>query len=302
MNAPTDPTAQIGLTTTGEACHEQILRFDEGGRLVGMLRAPVEPPAPEVPALILMNAGIIHRIGPRRLNVKLARALDPLPSLRVDLSGLGDSGTGTPGLDYQSQTFHDLKRSIEALFQALGERPVIVIGLCSGADNAYRLAVDEPRIAGMVALDPFSYPAPGPAFGERAKRVLDADRWRARLNRMAGGGVADPGAIPDYEALERGEQNISRPVPPLSEFGTDLAALTGRGAELFLLYTNYVKHDLATAEHFHSVFRDFEFHGRLRVAVHGDVDHTFTELAAQALLIGAIRDWLRERWGLDLPS
>jgi hypothetical protein len=80
---------------------EEPLQFGEGGRLFGILTLPSMPPrnAQELPVFVFLSAGLLHRVGPYRLHVRLVRALAQMgfSSLRVDLAGTGDSPP-RPGL------------------------------------------------------------------------------------------------------------------------------------------------------------------------------------------------------------
>ena len=73
---------------------EQVCQFGPGDNLLGILTTPDEDKKVDgAPIAIILNAGIVHRIGPFRLHVDLARKLANLgfTTLRLDLSGLGDS-------------------------------------------------------------------------------------------------------------------------------------------------------------------------------------------------------------------
>ena len=54
--------------------HEEIVSFGEGNSLVGILSTPAHPAAGPRTACLFPNVGLAHRIGPHRLNVRLARA------------------------------------------------------------------------------------------------------------------------------------------------------------------------------------------------------------------------------------
>lgn len=74
--------------------HERkAFTFGSHGGLVGVVCEPDAGPRPDVPAVLLFNVGLNHRVGPGRLNVDLARRLahSGYATLRFDLSGLGDS-------------------------------------------------------------------------------------------------------------------------------------------------------------------------------------------------------------------
>ena len=66
------------------------MRFGPDEQLVGIL---THPEAASSTAVTILNAGVLHRIGPHRLHVLLARRLAELGfhALRLDLGGIGDS-------------------------------------------------------------------------------------------------------------------------------------------------------------------------------------------------------------------
>ena len=73
---------------------ERAYLFGNEKSLLGILTEPLVPvPAEPLPTLLLLNAGLLHRVGPFRMHVDLARRLARLgfPVFRLDLSGKGDS-------------------------------------------------------------------------------------------------------------------------------------------------------------------------------------------------------------------
>ena len=56
---------------------EEPLQFGAGGRLFGILTTPSEPRrnAQELPVFVFLTAGLLHRVGPYRLHVRLGREL-----------------------------------------------------------------------------------------------------------------------------------------------------------------------------------------------------------------------------------
>jgi hypothetical protein len=89
---------------------ESTLCFGAEQSLIGVLARPGEALGPARVGCLLLNVGVNHRIGPRRLNVKLARALAGLgiPSLRFDLSGVGDSRASAAQNDFRQQALIDM--------------------------------------------------------------------------------------------------------------------------------------------------------------------------------------------------
>jgi pimeloyl-ACP methyl ester carboxylesterase len=143
---------------------EEPLQFGEGGRLFGILTVPSMPPrnAHALPVFVYLSAGLLHRVGPYRLYVRLARELAQMgfSSLRVDLAGTGDSPR-RPGLTNQQSVAGDFEEILGVLESRLGHLPLVLAGLCSGANNAIRLTLKEPRVVGMVLLDPICFPDHG---------------------------------------------------------------------------------------------------------------------------------------------
>jgi pimeloyl-ACP methyl ester carboxylesterase len=132
--------------------------------LFGILTLPGVPPrnGQKLPVFVFLSAGLLHRVGPYRLHVRLVRELAQLgfSSLRVDLAGTGDSPP-RPGLTNRQSVEADFAEILEILESRLGRLPLVLAGLCTGADNAARLALKEPRVIGMVLLDPICFPDHG---------------------------------------------------------------------------------------------------------------------------------------------
>ena len=71
--------------------NERTLTFDRVSRMVGILTEPDADFDPGRPCFVLLNAGLVHRVGPGRTSVQLARRLADLgfASLRFDHTGKG---------------------------------------------------------------------------------------------------------------------------------------------------------------------------------------------------------------------
>src|SRR3954464_13203392 len=97
---------------------EEVLQFGEGGRLFGILTLPSVRPrnAHKLPVFVFLSAGLLHRVGPYRLHVRLGRELARMgfTSLRVDLAGTGDSPP-RPGLTNQQSVEGDFQEILRVL-------------------------------------------------------------------------------------------------------------------------------------------------------------------------------------------
>lgn len=260
---------------------EEIVQFGADDRLHGVLRRGA---APRGAGFLFFNAGVVHRVGAHRLNVKLARALSG-PSLRFDLSGLGESPHAGAGAGYEVQASADICAAAEQLKSQTGCGDVIALGMCSGADNSYRAALADPRISGLVLLDPYAYENRNAGVADLVSRATNPDRWARKLKAVFSKNDA---ADADPVAVE-GEQ--ARPVPPRDEFGADLQALTARGVRILIVYTGFVRRFVSRPAHFFETFDAFSFDGNVEIVTMPHTDHTYTELSAQGQLISYVKSW-----------
>ena len=107
-------------------------------------------------AAVLLNAGVVHRVGPNRMYVRTARMLAARGVLaaRFDLAGLGDSPARRDALAFEDAAIGDTRDVLTDLEREHGVDRFVLIGLCSGAVFAFRTAVADPRVVGAVLLNP----------------------------------------------------------------------------------------------------------------------------------------------------
>ncbi|NNF65268.1 MAG: alpha/beta hydrolase, partial [Acidimicrobiia bacterium] len=103
--------------------NEQIIYFGENRNLLGILTVP-DHPRPDAPTIVLLNAGLLHRVGPNRLHVAVARRLAAkgYSSFRFDMAGVGDSELVEGGLLYVERTRADVVASMDALSERVDSR------------------------------------------------------------------------------------------------------------------------------------------------------------------------------------
>ena len=102
---------------------ETTSTFGAQGDLLGTITFPeAGRSAPPPFGVLLFNAGVIHRVGAHRVNVKLARAFaaDGVATLRFDLHGMGDSLRADGRLSYKEQVVADLRAAMDLLQASTG--------------------------------------------------------------------------------------------------------------------------------------------------------------------------------------
>lgn len=287
---------------------EKVHTFGEDDGLLGIVTVPDEP-RPGAPFVVLLNAGLVHRVGPFRMHVPLARRLaaEGVHVLRVDQSALGDSAPRKGSLSYEERAVLDARAAVDFAVERYGaERPVLV-GLCSGAMNAHRAAVADERVVGACLLDGYAYRTKGflrrralarlsdpPAFARSAKlamRRLAARSGSSAVLRLLG----DPGEA--SQATEEGLPGddasaiFQQDWPEREGVQRELAGVLGRGARALFIYSGNGS-DFDDLSQFDEMFPGLPHRGRVEVALYPEADHTFTLTAHRAMLIDRISRWV----------
>lgn len=122
--------------------------------LFGILTQPDERPVHRI-AVLILNAGVLHHVGPNRIHVLLARRLAEagIPSFRFDLAGQGDSDNRSDGADYDTGATSDVRAVMDRLARDEGYERYVLTGICSGADHSVRILATEERVIGAVAIE-----------------------------------------------------------------------------------------------------------------------------------------------------
>lgn len=132
--------------------NETVLALGSGRARVGIL---TEATVSAQTGVVLLNAGLIHRVGPSRVYVRIARRLasEGHTTLRFDFGGVGDSGPGDEHLAYEARVLAEARQALDTLEIENGIHEFIVGGHCSGAANAFHLAAADPRVVGVVLIN-----------------------------------------------------------------------------------------------------------------------------------------------------
>jgi len=133
-------------------------------RLFGVLVTPEGDGATagSRPAVLMLNSGSIHHIGPNRLWARLARqwAARGMTVLRLDIAGIGDSPP-RPGaaenVVYSPHAIEDVSAALSYLRTQAGASECHLVGLCSGAYHALKAAVAGQPVASALMINPLTY-------------------------------------------------------------------------------------------------------------------------------------------------
>ena len=165
---------------------EEAVVFGVHSPLSGVTTSPPELDTDSnCPAVILLNAGTTHRVGPNRLYVRLARHLarTGLVVLRFDLSGIGDSPVRRDDVPYPESVLLETREAMDFLAQRHGIREFVLSGICSGGATAFVVARRDPRVVGALMINAQGHlHADHPEWTEAIRRrALRRHSWRIAL-------------------------------------------------------------------------------------------------------------------------
>jgi hypothetical protein len=160
---------------------EEAALFGPGRSLVGIVADP--PPAlrrHSHPAVIVLNSGIVHRVGPGRIYVRIARELAErgFVTMRFDFSGIGDSMARQDALPFKKSAICETQNAMEYLRRTRGIDRFICLGGCSGAQVSLDAAGCDPRIIGGILIN-FQAAEAGDAESQDAESQPDIITRRA---------------------------------------------------------------------------------------------------------------------------
>ena len=287
---------------------EEAVLFGTTQSLVGILSQPPREEAPRgLPAVILLNAGSVHRVGPNRLYVRMARELAArgFVVLRFDSSGIGDSGVRSDNLPFARSSVAETQEAMDYLAAGRGIERFVLLGICSGARVSLRTAAIDPRVGGAVLINARNHlhdRNDENLSAELERRTLARHYWRMtffssfrRKNILrALTGEIDYWIVPRlmissvYNLLglrRRATHDGDRPL-------AHVAQLTGRGVRLLHVYSEGDE----GLDYFQTMvgrrYREWHDRGLLELEIIPGANHTFMLLWNQECLLTVTRDWI----------
>jgi len=270
--------------------NEHILTFGPGSHLVGTLTRPNG--TPRATAVLLLNAGVIHRMGPHRINVKLARQLAQagFTVLRIDLSGQGDSEAANGSLPFEQQAVVDLQAAMSQLQRLTQIESFALAGICSGAHHGIATALQDDRLKALWMMDPHAYPTVKTKL-VRARKQLELDfvgtltRWTRKAVQALRSRMSPLASHHEEQFLL---QDNPYPTPPKAVFAGWMQALLDKQVRLQVVYSG----GMFWQYNHRSQWREaFSAHGEVAQVpcdLLPDVDHTASTLHAQNRLMASV--------------
>ncbi len=270
---------------------ESVCQFGPDNGLTGILTQPNESDrVADAPVALILNAGIVHNIGPFRLHVDIARQLAEagFSSLRIDLSGLGDSETRT-GKSVDDRAVLDATDAIDFLAEHLSCGSVVVVGLCSGAFNAHQAALADPRVVGASFFDGIVFRTTG-FYLRHYLRYAKPRFWRNAIKRRV---IGEPLAS-EAAGETLGESEFFEVEKTQAEVSQEIGGLVDRGLKMLFVYTEGYD-DVASAGQFEEMF-GIKPSDQVQVEYFKEAEHTFRLSHNRAAACSCLADWYSEQF------
>jgi len=284
---------------------ERAISFGPERGMVGIMTTPAEQADSNTWAL-LVNAGVIHRVGPNRINVRLARDLAArgLPNLRFDQSGLGDSVPRDGVTDLHESAHADMLDAMAYLKQHHGAERFVVVGICSGARLALRTSYRGADIAAAVVIDPPVYRTTKAVVAHFAPRLLRAGAWK---NALSGNNQRIKGALQRLRQRNQADEAPETPTasdmperlgewPSREDMTEALARIIGNGTRLLWIHTGgAADQQYNYKDQVRDVFPEACASGLIDWDLMSEVDHDFATEASRHAIRRVLCDWLGRR-------
>lgn len=279
---------------------EKVVTFGEGKQLVGVITEPEQREKIEdAPGVLILHSGMHHHVGPFRLHVVIARRLAACgyPVLRFDVAGMGDSpARRDTGYD-ADRTIADIKSAMDEMTDRKGTRRFVAMGLCTGANNAHKVAIADDRVVGCVFLAGYSYPTWQFYIRRYGPIALDLKRViniALKLGRNL------------FSKSEMGKSGTSKKeartsdgfhwwvLPPKEKTRKDFMVLVDRGVNLLFVFSGAERRRYNYSKQMEHAFPSVDFKGRLEVLINKDAHHAYLMAIDRDKLISQVIGWLNE--------
>lgn len=232
--------------------------------------------------VVVLNAGLINRAGPFRMNIELAERLarHRIDLFRFDLPGVGDALAG--GGSRQEER---VRIAMDTVASVTGSDRFIVGGVCSAADLAWKLPAVDARVRGLLLLDPCAVRGPWFRWAQlRHFLSRPVAGWGRMLRRRLQRGWYEGDATPS-----------GRDWPSEREFIAGNQRMAEAGIGMYALYTAGVTDYFLHPRQMHASFPGADGDPRLRLRFRPDVDHILFVPHQRAEVLDDITTWL-DNW------
>jgi exosortase A-associated hydrolase 1 len=270
-----------------------VLHLPPPGRTAASVAAPK--------GILIVTGGPQVRTGSHRLFVLLARHLAGLgyPVLRFDYRGMGDSEGARRGY---AEIADDLACSIDQFLRSVpGLGGVVMWGLCDGATAAAMYAAEDPRVSGLILLNPWVHTEAGHARATLRHYYWDRLRQAGFWRKLTSGQFSPATAwrslrqVADAAGLGRTAQARAAQADDVASAPQQLqhGLLAFRGAVLVILSGDDIgAREFDALQHSTAAWRAWRRGPRISQASVAHASHTFSRAGWRDRVAQLCTDWL----------
>ena len=254
---------------------DEIIALD-GGRSFGVLSRAAGTARGKT--VVLLNAGLIHRTGPFRLHVHLARELAAkgFDVFRFDMPNIGDAPAGSHAAEESV-----LKEVLDTLQGVTGGSSVIVGGVCSAADMGWKLAVRDRRVSGLLLLDGMAVQNHWFWIGQMGLLLKrPPTTWLGMMVRFLKPKPEGTPGVMDF-----------RDWPDHETFKSQLAQMLDRGVKVLALYSGGIPYYLLHRRQLDTTFGPARRNPQLQIEYWPEMDHILFSPLDRQRVLERIGEW-----------
>ncbi len=282
--------------TVTEEPTELACTFDSGCKLTGVYTPAIDT-QPQLPCALYLTAGLLHHVGPTRLHVELARTLsaEGVAGFRFDLSGAGDSETGSLGGYFMDRSVTEIKDAMTYIQTQFGHQHFVLVGLCSGADDALATAQQDDRVSGLVLLNSYAYPAGWFRIHRLIKFYLPRVFVRSKvvngMKRLLERNQTTQST--EQTALAQLDEDF-RYIPPREETESALMSLCKASTEMLFVYTGSEHEEYTYEGQLFAMFPSLKGESTVTEKYLSEADHTLILQQDRHRVIAWISQWFKQ--------
>lgn len=279
---------------------ESVLKISLPSPLIGILTEPQSMENSKV-AVLLLNSGVMHKVGACRLSVTLARNVAKklgLQCFRFDFSGIGDSeARSSGGVDFDNVVVKEVIEVMDQLEKTRGIEKFVLFGLCAGGHTSCKAAEFDSRIIAIAQVDGYCFPTKKSVALYYAYRLGNLSAWQLRLSRWfsfrtsSAIGAFSDGESPDFEVPDYAEY------PSRNEVTQQLKVLMKSNIKMLCAFVGkepYYRYK----NQYRDCFKEVDFANNLEIEYLPEATHIITEPKQQVEIVKKITAWMSR---LDLP-
>lgn len=270
---------------------ESIMRAGSPIPMNGVVSHPQQVDS-SLPAVVILNSGLMHHVGTCRMSVKIARALAKrgVWSVRFDCPGIGDSLMNRERTTHLESSPGEITLVIDELKKISGIQRFVVLGLCSGADAGFCTAIENSNIVGIAQIDPYLFRTYKWYLYRYSRLLLDVNTYKKLFKRLFNKLLARENttfAENFFEIAEIGRELMEKDVviagyqKMVSRQQAVLAIITGGQASLFNHKTQ-----------FYDIFSDVDWKDLLDLQYFPEAEHILPEPEYQEKVKNCVINWV----------